>query len=318
LGKEIRSKIGLFCNVHEDSVIEVADVDTTIYEVPLLFKKSRLDEIVLKKLNLPINDLEIDKWQKFVNRIKKPVNEVKVGIIGKYAKYEDSYKSIYEAFIHAGSINNTKVNVELVNSEEISVDNMTEKLSHLQGILVGPGFGNRGIAGKILAVQYARENNIPFFGICLGMQCASIEFARNVCGIENANSREFEEEGKEYEFVIDLMESQKDVKDKGGTMRLGSYLCVLEPNTNAFSAYKSTEISERHRHRYEFNNNYIDLFKSKGIVFSGFSPNKKLVEIIELPTHPWFVGVQFHPELKSRAVVGHPLFIDFIEAVLKK
>jgi CTP synthase len=318
LGKEIRQKIGLFCNVHEDSVIEVADVETTIYEVPLLFKKSGLDEIVLKKLNLPINELEIDKWQKFVNRIKKPVNEVKVGIIGKYYKYEDSYKSIYEAFIHAGSINNTKVQVELVNSEEITVDNMYKKLSHLQGILVGPGFGNRGIEGKILSVQYARENNIPFFGICLGMQCACIEFARNVCNIKNANSREFEEYGKNYEFIIDLLESQKGIKDKGGTMRLGAYPCVINNNTNAFNAYKTEEISERHRHRYEFNNEYMDLFKSNGIVFSGMSPNKKLVEIVELPNHPWFIGVQFHPELKSRAVTGHPLFINFIEAILKK
>jgi CTP synthase len=318
LNKEIRQKIGLFCNVNEDSVIEVANAETTIYEIPLTFKKSGFDKIVLQKLNLPIDDLEIEKWQKFVNRIKKPINKVKVGLIGKYTKYEDSYKSIYEAFIHSGSINNTRVEVELINSEEIIANNVNEKLSHLQGILVAPGFGNRGIEGKILAVQYARENNIPFLGICLGMQCACIEFARNVCGINNANSREFEEEDKVDEFVIDLMESQKNIKEKGGTMRLGAYPCVLNNNSYVFNAYKTEEISERHRHRYEFNNNYIELFKNNGMLFSGMSPNKKLVEIIEIPAHKWFVGVQFHPELKSRAVTGHPLFIDFVAAMLKK
>ena len=310
LSKEIRQKIGLFCNVDEDSVIEVADVETTIYEVPLLFKRSGLDEIVLRKLNLPANELDIDKWQKFVNRIKKPASKVAVGIVGKYTKYEDSYKSIFEAFVHAGSVNNAKVEVELINSEEITAENINDKLSHLQGILVGPGFGNRGIEGKILAVQYARENNVPFLGICLGMQCACIEFARNVCGIKNANSREFEEEGKIGEFVIEL-------KEKSETMRLGAFPCVITNNSNAFKAYKTEEISERHRHRYEFNTNYMEQFKSAGMLFSGFSPNKKVIEIIELPTHRWFVGVQFHPELKSRAVTGHPLFIDFIAAVLK-
>lgn len=317
INKEIRQKIGLFCNVDEDSVIEVPDVDT-IYEVPLLFKRSGLDETVLRKMNLPIEENEIEEWKKFVAKIKKPANEVTVGLIGKYTQYEDSYKSICEAFKHAGAINNTKVNIDLVNSEELTNKNIREKLSHLSGILVGPGFGNRGIEGKILAVQYARESDIPFFGICLGMQCACIEFARNVCSIENAYSREFEEEGIENSFVIDLMETQKNVKEKGGTMRLGAYPCVLSPNSFAMTAYQKPEIEERHRHRYEFNNAYKEIFSQNGMAFTGMSPNEKLVEIIELPDKLWFVGVQFHPELKSRAVTGHPLFIGFIKAALKK
>ena len=313
LNKEIRQKIGLFCNVDVDSVIDVVDVKTTIYEVPLMFNKSGLDEIVLRKLNLPINKLEIDKWQKFVDRIKKPTNKVKVGIIGKYTEYEDSYKSILEALVHAGSINNTKVEVELINSEEITAENMNEKLSHLQGILVAPGFGNRGVEGKIFATQYARENDVPFFGIGLGLQCACIEFARNVCGIKNANSREFAEEGRtDEEFVVEL-------KDKPETLRLGACTCVLTENSKVFDIYnKSEEILERHRHRYEFNNNYTEQFKNAGMLFSGMSVNKKIVEVVELPDLKWFIGVQFLPELKSRAVTGHPLFVDFIATILKK
>jgi CTP synthase len=317
LNKDIRQKIGLFCNVEENSVIEVHDVEATIYEVPLNFKKSGLDEIILKKLNLPINELEIDEWQKFVARIRNPKYEVKIGLIGKYTNYEDSYKSILEAFIHSDSINNTRVKMELINSEEITEENVTVKLASLQGVLVGPGFGDRGIEGKILAIKYVRENKIPFFGICLGMQCACIEFARNVCGLKNANSRECEVEGVESEFVIDLMDNQRNLKEKGGTMRLGSYPCKLDVNSLAFSAYKEEEINERHRHRYEFNNNYKDIFSKNGMKFSGTSPNGKLIEIIELDDHPWFLGVQFHPELKSRAVTGHPIFISFIKSALK-
>ena len=318
LNKDIRQKIGLFCNVNENSVVEVADVDSTIYEIPLTFRKSGLDEIILKRLNLPINDLEIDEWQKFVARIKNPKNEVTIGIVGKYTKYEDSYKSIFEAFIHSGSINNAKVNIELIDSEELNSENISEKLSNLHGILVAPGFGNRGIEGKILAVQFVRENNIPFFGICLGMQCACIEFARNVCNIKDAHSREFEVDGVENKFVIDLMDNQKNVNEKGGTMRLGAYHCKIENDTLAFNTYKAEEIVERHRHRYEFNNEYKDIFVQNGMTFSGTSPNGKLVEIVEIKDHPWFIGVQFHPELKSRAVTGHPLFINFIKAALKK
>ncbi len=317
INKEVRQKIGLFCNVDENSVIEVPDVESTIYEVPLNFKKNNLDEIVLNKMELPLNHLDIEEWQKFVSKIKNPKHEVRIGLIGKYTKYEDSYKSIFEAFIHAGSINNTKVNVELVNSEEVTDENLSEKLAHLDGILVGPGFGDRGIEGKILSIKHARKNDIPFFGICLGMQCACIEFARNVCGIHNANTRERQKENIDEEYIIDLMESQKDTKEKGGTMRLGSFHCVINKNTNAFEAYKSTEIEERHRHRYEFNNNYKNIFIKNGIVFAGTSPSGDLVEIIELPEHTWFVGVQFHPELKSRAVTGHPLFISFVKAALK-
>ena len=317
LNKDIRQKIGLFCNVEVNSVIEVHDVETTIYEIPLNFKKNGLDEIILKKLNLPLNELEIEEWQKFVAKIKNPKYEVKIGLIGKYTNYEDSYKSIFEAFIHSGSINNTKVVVELINSEEITEENVAERLSNLQGVLVGPGFGNRGIAGKIIAVKYVRENKIPFFGICLGMQCACIEFARNVCGLQNANTRECEIEGAESDFVIDLMDNQRNVKEKGGTMRLGSYSCKLDVNSLAFSAYKAEEINERHRHRYEFNNAYKDILFKNGMKFSGTSPNGELVEIIELEDHPWFLGVQFHPELKSRAVTGHPIFTSFIKAALK-
>jgi len=321
LNKEIRSKIGLFCNVDEDSVIEVADVDSTIYELPLIFKKGGLDEIILKKLNLPINDLEIDEWQKFVAKIKNPKNEITVGIVGKYTKYEDSYKSIFEAFVHAGSVNNAKVKIELIDSEELTVENISEKLLNLNGVLVGPGFGNRGIEGKILAVQFVRENKIPFLGICLGMQCACIEFARNVCGIKNANSREFEIEGIANEFVIDWLNNPKDAKEKDkekvGIMRLGAFNCKIENDTVAFTIYQKSEISERHRHKYSFNNDFKEIFSKNGMIFSGVSPNGKLVEIIEIQEHPFFIGVQFHPELKSRAVVGHPLFVNFVKVALK-
>jgi len=313
LSKDERSKIALFCNVQESSVIEALDVEHTIYEVPLMLAKSNLDEIVLNKFKMPLKEAELDTWQKFVKKIKSPKHSVTVGLVGKYTKYRDSYKSILESFIHAGSINNTEVKVELVNSEKITVENSAELLSHLDGILVGPGFGSRGIEGKINAIKYVRENNIPFFGICLGMQCAVIEFARNVCGIHNANSAEFD---KKADCVIDLMESQKQVKDKGGTMRLGAYPCMVSKNTKAYKAYKETEISERHRHRYELNNEYRKILKENGMVFSGLSPDGELVEISEIKNHPWFLGVQFHPELKSRAVTGTPLFISFIKAAL--
>jgi len=314
IGKEERAKIALFCNVDESSVIEALDVEHTIYEVPMHYAKSSFDEIVLKKLNLPLNNLELSTWEKFVKKIKFPSNEVRIGLVGKYTKYRDSYKSILEAFIHAGSINDTRVIVEMINSEEIDKENAGEFLSELDGILVGPGFGSRGIDGKINAIKYVRENNIPFFGICLGMQCAVSEFARNVLGYENANSTEFDKETK-YN-VIDLMEDQKKVKNKGGTMRLGAYPCQLKPGTKAFEAYGQENISERHRHRYELNNDFREVLEKNGMIFSGLSPDGKLVEISELASHPWFVGVQFHPELKSRAVYGTPLFISFIKATL--
>lgn len=315
LSKDMRSKIALFCNVALDSVIEGVDVDTSIYEVPLQYARSKVSEIVLKKLNLAQNTLELDTWTKFVKKIKSPKYEVKVGLVGKYTKYSDSYKSIIEAFIHAGSINNTRVNIELRDSEKINQENASEMLEGLDGVLVGPGFGSRGIEGKIAAINYVRENNIPFFGICLGMQCAVIEFARNVCNLKDANSFEFDE--KSEDRVIDLMDEQRKIKNKGGTMRLGAYPCVLQKKSIAYEAYNSVEISERHRHRYELNNKYREILQENGMILSGLSPDEKLVEITELPDHPWFVGVQFHPELKSRAVTGHPLFISFIKAALK-
>jgi len=314
LNKELKAKIALFCNVDEDSVIDLYDVDT-IYEVPLILSKSNLDEIVLRKLNVPSNGLDLEEWKTFVRRIKNPQHRVKVGLVGKYVKYRDSYKSILEAFIHAGSINNTAVDVELIDSEELTEENCESFLQDLDGVLVGPGFGRRGIEGKIIAIKYVRENKIPFFGICLGMQCAIIEFARNVCGLENANSTEFDKKTK-YN-VIDLMEEQKKITNKGGTMRLGQYPCKIIPGTLAYSTYNQELVYERHRHRYEVNNEYREIFEKHGMVMSGLSPDGNLVEMIELRDHPWFIGVQFHPELKSRAVTGAPLFIGFIRAALK-
>lgn len=313
LGKDVQQKIALFCSVDLDSVFEVIDV-STIYEVPLLFAKRGLAEKVLEIMHVESNDLNVKDWVRFVSKIKRPKYSVKIGLVGKYTKLEDSYKSIIEAFIHAGSINNTKIELELINSEKIDDDSVESLIGDLDGILVGPGFGKRGIEGKIKAIQYVREHNIPFFGICLGMQCAVIEFGRNVCGWEDANSAEFE---KSEHNVIDLMEEQIEVSDKGGTMRLGAYPAVLKKDSNAHKAYKTDEISERHRHRYELNNNFRDDLVENGMVISGLSPDEKLVEIVELEDHPWFVGVQFHPELKSRAVSGHPLFISFIKNALK-
>jgi CTP synthase len=313
LGKEVQQKIALFCSVDIGSVFEVIDVET-IYEVPLLFAKRGLTDKILDIMNIKAQSIDVKDWVKFVKKIKSPRNRVKIGLIGKYTKLEDSYKSIIEAFIHAGSINNAKIELELINSEQINDDTVDELLDDIDGVLVGPGFGKRGIEGKIRAIQYVRENKIPFFGICLGMQCAVIEFSRNVMGWKDANSAEFE---KTEHNVIDLMEEQIDIEDKGGTMRLGAYPAIVDKDTHTYKAYKSEEISERHRHRYEFNNKFRDELVDKGIVISGLSPDKKLVEIIEIADHPWFVGVQFHPELKSRAVTGHPLFISFIKSALK-
>ncbi len=314
LSKDVRSKIGLFCNVEEDSVIEALDAET-IYEVPLSFAKRSLDDIVLRKLHIKTPDLELETWTKFVNRIKNPKHEVTIGLVGKYTQVQDSYKSISEAFIHAGAINNTKVHVRWLDSEHITTENVAEQLNGLDGVLVAPGFGSRGIEGKLHALKLIRENGIPFFGICLGMQCAVIEFARNVCGIADANSREFK---KTKNNVIDLMPDQRNITDKGGTMRLGAYPCILKKGTHAAAAYGSEYISERHRHRYEVNNTYRRVLEENGMILSGLSPDTTLVEMIELPNHPWFVGVQFHPELKSRAVSGHPLFIAFIKAALAR
>jgi CTP synthase len=278
-------------------------------------EKEKLDEIVLKKLN--VNDsteIHLEKWKQFLNKFHNPQNTTTIGLVGKYVELKDSYKSIAEAFIHAGAVNDCKVNVEWIHSESLTDENVQEKLGGLKGILVAPGFGNRGIEGKISAIKFARENNIPFLGICLGMQCAVIEFARNVLGLKDAHSREMNPATSAP--VIDLLEAQKTISHMGGTMRLGSYPCRIEEGTLAHKIYGKTEINERHRHRYEFNNEYTNLFKDAGMVLSGLNPNAELAEIIEIPTHPFYVGVQFHPEYKSTVENPHPLFVSFIKACL--
>jgi len=312
LDEEIKHKIASFCNVNKKAVISAYDCKT-IYEVPLVLLKQKFDRLVLKYLKLPDINIKIDEWTKLVERIKNPNGKVRIAICGKYTEVQDAYKSISEAFIHAGAENIVKVDCEYVRAEDINKDTVNDLLKGFDGILVPGGFGNRGIEGKILAINYARVNKIPFLGICLGMQLAVIEIARNVCGIKNANSSEFV---KNKYSVIDLMETQKKVSKKGGTMRLGAYPCVLEKDSLAHKAYGVLEISERHRHRYEFNNKYREIFEANGVILSGLSPDKSLVEIIELKEHPWFLGCQFHPELKSRAVKAHPLFREFVKAAI--
>ena len=309
--QEMKRKIGLFCNVSEQDVIEARDAET-IYDVPLLMKQERLDSRVLYKLDIYNDkDSNLTAWSNFLTKLKNPKFEITVGLVGKYVELKDSYKSIAEAFIHAGVANEIKVNVKWISSETAE-DNIEELLAGLDGILVAPGFGERGIQGKINAVKYARENNIPFLGICLGMQCAVIEFARNVVGLEGAHSFEM---NPETSFpVIDLMNSQKDVSEKGGTMRLGAYPCKIEKGTHAYKIYGKSLIQERHRHRYEFNNAYLEQFHQAGMVTSGINPDTNLVEIVELPNHPFFVGVQFHPEYKSTVEAPSPLFVQFIKA----
>lgn len=312
LTTEIRKKVALFCNVEINSVIESKDV-STIYEVPLLMHKEKLDTTVLAKLNIASDvEPELKPWTEFVKNIKNPVSEVTIGLIGKYVELVDAYKSINESLIHAGAVNKCRVNIKRIHSENINAENVREKLDGVNGILVAPGFGLRGIEGKIIAVKYARENNIPFFGICLGMQCAVIEFARNVLGLRDAHSTEMDHGTKHP--VIDLMEEQKQVIEKGGTMRLGAYICHLKKGSKAFNAYKKTDISERHRHRYEFNNHYLENFEKAGMVPMGMNPEMNLVEIFEIPSHSWFVGVQFHPEFKSTVLNPHPLFVEFVKA----
>ncbi|NHQ59542.1 CTP synthase [Chlorobium sp. BLA1] len=315
LSREIKNKVGHFCNVNDLDVIGLNDCDT-IYDVPLLLLKEKLDLRVLKKLGLKkYKEPNLEYWREFCNKVKFPEEgEVTIGICGKYTEYPDAYKSILEAFIHAGASNNVKVNIKLLRAEdaEINTFDLSKELEGVSGILVAPGFGDRGIEGKINFIRYAREKNVPFFGICLGMQCATIEFARNVCGLQDANSTEF---NKRTRFpVIDLMEHQKKVKEKGGTMRLGSYPCIIKEGSKAHAVYQKFLINERHRHRFEFNNTYRNSFEESGLVFSGTSPNGELVEIIELKDHRWFVGVQFHPELKSRVQKVHPLFHGFVAA----
>ncbi|MES2566715.1 MAG: CTP synthase [Bacteroidota bacterium] len=314
ISSEIRRKIALFCNVSPDSVIEALDA-STIYEVPLLMEKEKLDEIVLKKLNVTTpTEVHLEKWKKFLHQFHNPSKEVTIGLIGKYVELKESYKSIAEAFIHAGAVNDCKVKVEWIHSDGLTDENVKEKFKNLKGILVAPGFGNRGIEGKISAIKYARENKVPFLGICLGMQCAVIEFARNVLGLKDAHSREMNPATSAP--VIDLLENQKNISHMGGTMRLGSYPCRIEEGTLAYSIYGKTEINERHRHRYEFNNEYTKLFKDAGMVLSGVNPSADLAEIVEIPTNPFFIGVQFHPEYKSTVENPHPLFVHFVKATL--
>ncbi|MCL5027876.1 MAG: CTP synthase [Bacteroidetes bacterium] len=313
LSKEIRDKIALFCNVDSKAVVSAYDC-SSIYEVPLVLNKEKLDQFVIDKLHLADRKIKLDDWDDFVSKVKNPTKTVEVALCGKYVDHADAYKSIMEAFIHAGAENNAKVKIRSVSAEAFETEDPADLLKGISGLLVAPGFGERGIEGKIKAVQYVRENNIPFFGICLGMQCAVIEFARNVCGISKANSSEFK---KNNFSVIDLMPDQKNVKNMGASMRLGAYPCVIQENTKSMIAYKSENISERHRHRYEVNNKFRSKLVDKGMILSGLSPDRELVEMIELPNHRWFVGCQFHPELKSRATKAHPLFREFIKASLQ-
>jgi len=311
LNVDIRKKVAQFCNVDLSSVVESRDVDT-IYEVPLMMKDEKLDLTILHKLELEAREEpKLTRWHQFVNKLKNPKKEIRVGLVGKYVELPDSYKSIQESFVHAGAENQCKVNVVTLHSEDITEQNVEEKLSNLQGILIAPGFGQRGIEGKILAAKYAREHNIPFLGICLGMQCAVVEYARNVLGYKDADSTEFSR--RTPYPVIDLMEEQKNITEKGGTMRLGSYPCDIKEGTRVSSIYKKQHIRERHRHRYEFNNKYLEDFEKTGMIASGCNPDTELVEIIELPEHRWFVGVQFHPEYSSTVLSPHPLFVAFVK-----
>ncbi len=316
INMELRRKIAQFCNVNVNAVIESPDVPT-IYEVPLVMLKEKLDKVVLSKLKLSVkNEPDLENWKTFLQHIKHPKNEVNIGLVGKYVELPDAYKSIIEAFIHAGAANECNVKISYLHSELITEDNVENKLRSFHGILVAPGFGNRGIEGKLTAIKYARENNIPFFGICLGMQCSVIEFARNVLQLKNAHSTEMDDKTK-YP-VIDMMESQKKISNKGGTMRLGAYDCQLVKGSNAQKAYNKNKISERHRHRFEFNNKYKAEFEKAGMLLTGTNPDTGLAEIVEIPSHTYFVGVQFHPELKSTVENPHPLFVRFIKKAIEK
>jgi CTP synthase len=314
LTKQIKEKIGLFCNVPSQAVIQAIDVEC-IYEVPILFHKEGLDNLIIQHLDIKCGDLRMGDWIKMMERIKNPKHHVEIGICGKYTHLKDAYKSIIEAFVHAGVENDAKVELKWIDSEEITSQNASENLGDIDGLLIPGGFGERGIEGKIEAARYVRENQIPYLGLCLGMQCAVIEFARNVCGMEKANSYEFDQ-ATPYP-VIHLMPDQEKITDLGGTMRLGAYPCILQKDSLAFKAYGETNISERHRHRYEFYNKFREELTKAGLKLSGLSPDGRLVEIVELTDHPWFVAVQFHPELKSRPTKAHPLFRDLVKAALK-
>ena len=315
ISKELRSKISMFCNVDEEGVIQCQDAQS-VYEVPLLFKEEGLDIIVMKLLNLRFGKQDVSAWEKVVERIKFPEKTVNIGIVGKYIELKEAYKSITESFVHAGVANNAKVQLTWIDADDVIKNGAKKALEGISGVLVPGGFGSRGIEGKIEAIRYARENKVPFFGICLGMQCAVIEFSRNVCGLDKANSTEFDE--KTAHPVISLLESQHGVENKGGTMRLGAWDCKLVKGTHAEAAYGKEMISERHRHRFEFNNDYREKLTKKGLRIAGTTKDGKLVEIVEVADHPWFVGVQFHPEFKSRPLAPQPLFRDFVKASIEK
>ncbi|MDD3525986.1 MAG: CTP synthase [Bacteroidales bacterium] len=314
LNQALKRKIALFCNVEESSVIESIDVET-IYDVPLLMLDEKLDVEVLRKLEMPIDsEPKLEQWKEFLRKHKNPSRQISIALVGKYVELKDAYKSIIESFIHAGTVNDCRVNLKLIHREELEEQHIGECFAGIDGILVAPVFGVRGIEGKITAIQYARTQGIPFLGICLGMQCAVIEFGRNVLGLEKANSTEFN--NKTPFPVIDMMEDQKKISGMGGTMRLGSYECSIAPGTLAFKIYGKKEITERHRHRYEFNNKYLDQYQQAGLIQSGINTRGDLVEIVELTSHPWFVGVQFHPEYKSTVANPHPLFVSFVKAAI--
>ncbi|MBK9981403.1 MAG: CTP synthase [Saprospiraceae bacterium] len=315
LTDDLRKKISLFCNVDRHSVIEAIDA-ATIYDVPLLMRDENLDKIVMTKLGLDASvEPNLTAWRGFLKKLKEPKHTIRVGLVGKYNKLPDAYKSINESFVHAGAANETRVEVEPIHAEALEVtDNAEQVLGHLDGILVAPGFGERGIEGKINAIRYLRENNVPFFGICLGLQCAVVEFARNVLGLEDAFSTEMKQDAAHP--VIDLMPDQKNIRTKGGTMRLGAYACEIKEGTKAYKAYQSTLIYERHRHRYELNNEYLKDFEAHGLIASGVNPDSRLVELMELENHPFFLGTQYHPELKSTVEKPHPLFVAFVKACL--
>lgn len=315
LTDDLRQKIARFCNVAPNAVIESIDADT-IYDVPLLMEEEELDRVVLEKLSLDVGPrADLTQWRHFLKQHKTPEIVVKIGLVGKYIELKDAYKSIAEALIHAGAENNARVDLVWLHSEDVENDNLIEELSELQGLLVAPGFGERGIKGKIDAIKYARENGLPFLGICLGMQCSVIEFARDVIGLEKAHTTEIDPQTPDP--VIALMEEQVALENKGGTMRLGSYKCSIKPDTKAAEVYANELINERHRHRYEFNNAYLESFEKHGMIASGINPDNNLVEIVEIPDHPWFIGVQFHPEYKSTVASPHPLFVGFVKAAVE-
>ncbi|MCH2215395.1 MAG: CTP synthase [Flavobacteriales bacterium] len=313
LTKDLKRKIARFCNVNPEAVVESIDAET-IYDVPLLMEEEKLDCVVMDKLGMSTDpkNADLTQWHRFLDRHKNPETTIKIGLVGKYIELKDAYKSIVESFVHAGAENGTDVEIVWLHSEDINDSNVANQLSGLQGLLVAPGFGERGIGGKIEAIKYARENGLPFLGICLGMQCAVIEFARNVLGLDGAHTTEIREDAAEP--VIAIMEDQKEINKMGGTMRLGAYPCDLKEGSKAHQIYRHLEISERHRHRFEFNNKYLADFESKGMVASGINPDNQLVEVVEIPNHPWFVGVQFHPEYKSTVAEPHPLFVGFVKA----